>query len=152
MTGIYRKHPGFDRPSELTGTDIALQNQDDFLLSGYGDFTTLTGADLITQALLRRLQTPASGYRRLVRSADGLQAIDTEYGNLAYDYLSSSATPANLMQIEKALRDCVSAESRVELLDVNVTQDPLSPQNVNAEVKYRILSETELRVLQVRVA
>lgn len=151
MNEIYRKHSAFDRPRELTGTDLVLQNQEDFVLSGFGDFTTLTGADLVTQSLLRRLQTPSSGYRRLIRSAEGLQVADPDYGNGAYDYLSASATPATLLEIENALKACVLKEPRVELIDVRVLQDLTSPTNITAEVRYRILSETELRVLQVRV-
>lgn len=147
----YRSHPSYNRSSEVTGTDVLLKANDDFLLTAFGDFQTITGADLVTQALLRRLHTPTNGYKRLVQTANGLEIIDGNYGNATYEYLSAASTPMNVAAVEAALKEAIAAEKRVELIDIKVAQDS-SFTLIRAQIRYRILGETELRSLQLQVA
>jgi phage baseplate assembly protein W len=148
LNTFYQRQIGYERQSELTGTDIVLKNNDDLVTNG-GDFTTITGVALITAALMRRLQTPTNGYKRLVRSSTGLQVTDDDYGNAVYDNLSNPITAATTLEIEQKLRKAATAESRIEVINVKVNQTDLT--TLVADITYRILSESELRTLQLKV-
>jgi hypothetical protein len=117
---------------------------DDLEVTGSGDLVTITGVNLITQALLTRLQTPPQGYRRWVRTADGLQELDTSYESQVYDHLSVPSTPANNIAIEDAIHKTASMEKRIEVLSTKIGDQNYFSE-VPVEVTYRILSETELR-------
>ncbi|EKQ70408.1 hypothetical protein OsccyDRAFT_0695 [Leptolyngbyaceae cyanobacterium JSC-12] len=144
---IYRRHPNFERSVELTGTDLAIKAKED-LVTQQGDAATISGVDLIVESLLRRLNTPTNGYRRWVRTPDGMEVVDSSYGNRAFDYLSSPTTPATIAEIERAFKETVEAEPQVELVSIKVKQ-AANFTDIDVVINYRILSEQELRALSI---
>lgn len=142
----YRRLSEYQRSTASTNTDLFLELQNDLSVSNSGDLSTLTGVDLITQSLIRRLHTPSNGFRRWVRSPSGVTLVDTTYGNRTYDYLSSPVTNSLLTEVEKATVECLSSDSRIEVLDVKAVQADYT-NAINIRATYRILGEEDLKSL-----
>jgi phage baseplate assembly protein W len=133
------------RSPDSTGYDLSLEPLGDLVVDGYGDLLLNSGDDSIRASLLRRLQTPFSGYRRWVRTVEGLKLIDPDYYSDVFLYLSSSLTDRNMTLIREAISKAVSRDNRINVssLDVYKTGD----NEVEVRLNYVIKGETELRQL-----
>lgn len=133
------------RSEKATGRDLVAVGQQDLSIDN-GDFKTITGTALIKAALIRRLGTPEYGYRRWVRSAEGLREIDIEYGDRVFLYLSAPNTPSNVEQVRLAIFNCMAGEQRIDVIRVEV-QPTTVIGRIPIKATYRIKGESELQAL-----
>ncbi len=120
--------PSIERQFSINITDFYFQVQDDIQTSSRGDLKTITNAALIKSALLRRVSTPVAGYRRWVRSVDGLVEIDSDYGDELFFYLSAPITSINIQKIQQAVKRSAAADKRIEIIDVKAEVYPSRSQ------------------------
>lgn len=135
-----------ERSSLATGTDLVFLPLEDIGIDADGDFATITGSGLIQEALLRALYTPEYGYRRWVRTPEGIKEIDTQYGNKAYRYLSMPADPAAAEAIRDAIYQAAAQDSR--LVVKSVIAQPTQAGFAVALV-YHLKDDNELRNLSL---
>lgn len=142
---LYEKLGIGARSIASTGQDLSIEALKD-LLTDNGDFRLISGADLIKTALIRRLGTPEYGYRRWVRTKDGLKELDPSYGDRVYLYLSAPLSHSNAEQVRLAILNCMQAEERIEVLSVVVNATSEVGQIV-ISATYRIKGEEDLQSL-----
>ena len=137
----------YDRSPALTGVDFAV-NVDDVVATPLGDLMSTSGVELITNALLRRLHTPTLGYKRFIRTHEGLVEVDSDYESQVYDHLSAPSTFANNTAIEQAILATAKQEKRIEVISAELTAQP-DYATIPVKLTYRILSESELRTVSL---
>jgi hypothetical protein len=147
---LWRRHPIFKRDPEVVGDDLVIDPLQDLVVTDTGDLQTITGADSITASLLRRLYTPAEGFRRLQRTPLGVSYLDAEYTNEAYNYLSAPLSDANFKEIRAALLQSAKADQRIEVLQFEILMGPGQTSiqgRVTLMMSYRIKGTGELKTL-----
>lgn len=136
----------FNRTEQASGVDLTFNNED-MQITGQGDLKTLSGAELIVEALLRRLQTPIHGYKRWVRSPSGLIELDTTYGNEAYFYLSKPLNQSNKRLIHEAIKRAAESDPRIQVQSVESSQT--ANNTLDAYLLFWIKPEQTLRNLDL---
>lgn len=107
------------RPNPQMGVDIKLASElnwaggqeSDLANSDRGDFKLVDGSDNLRQALLRRLNTPLGGLW-----------AHPEYGNGALNILSEPIDDSFKVMALDAIRNCIRAEPRAELVEISATE------------------------------
>lgn len=143
---VFRRTDYF-RDSASTGRDLTWEVLGDFKVSRSGDFETIEGADLVTQALLRALYTPEYGYRRWVRTATGPVEVDSTYGNKAYRYLSQPSSPRTPEKVRDAVFEAASNDPRINVQQVTVFPDQLG--RLRLQMTYTIKGAEDLKNLDL---
>lgn len=116
---IIKQSPFYDRDPRVIGSDIAIR-EEDLSVSSNGDIETITGVESIIENLLRRMTTPINGYARWIRTANGLEIIDEDFGNGAYSFLSTPITKSDPSAIKLAVLTAASQETRIVVNKVEV--------------------------------
>jgi len=125
----------------LRGGDLAISSSSDFVIR--------SGVDEIVESLKRRLSTPRAFYERWILDVDGLSAIDSEYGNPAFDALSEPMTSSWLRSMLDFITLTVNQEDRVNLINVSVGS--ISPQSgfVTFVIEYKIIGSDIVYSMQL---
>jgi hypothetical protein len=125
----------------LRGGDIAISSSSDFVIR--------SGISEIVESLKRRLSTPRAFYERWILDVDGLVAIDSDYGNPAFDVLSEPMTSSWLRSMLDFITSAVNQEDRVSL--VNVSVGSIAPQSgsVTFVIEYKIIGSDIVYSMQL---
>jgi hypothetical protein len=125
----------------LRGGDLAISSSSDFVIR--------SGVNEIVESLKRRLSTPRAFYERWILDVDGLSAIDSEYGNPAFDALSEPMTSSWLRSMLDFITLTVNQEDRVNLINVSVGS--ISPQSgfVTFVIEYKIIGSDVVYSMQL---
>lgn len=142
-----RERTLYGRSSKATGTDFTFEALGDIKVSSTGDFALISGTDLITQALVRRIYTSVGSYARWVRLAEGVSYLDEDYGSPLPELLSSSSLSSNKELVRRKLRQALEEEKRIVLNDVSVVPTNNQSSTVHFYVSYAILGEEQLYAL-----
>lgn len=102
----------------------------DIIVTDRGDIDAIDDIDNVRQALFRRLNTPT-----------GDLWAHPDYGNAAWDILGDCMDDDFLAKALDAIHDCINAEPRVKLIDV---QQEVQQENriVIYSITYSILDDT----------
>lgn len=136
---VYRRDPAF------IGNDIFIEPLGDITTNSTGDLETITGVESIVHSLLRRVTTPIDGFSRWIRTANGLTAIDDDYGNGAYSFLSTPLISSSPDAIEQAIYVAAEAEQRIRI--VKVVTESNYRDSVRVQLDYRIIGNNDLQTL-----
>jgi len=125
----------------LRGGDIAI--------AADSDFVARSGVSEIVESLKRRLSTPRTFYERWILDVDGLNSIDSDYGNPAFNALSEPMTSSWLRSMLDFITLTVNQDDRVDLIEVSV--GTISPQSgsVTFVIEYKIIGSDIVYSMQL---
>lgn len=105
------------------GLDLSLDGGDDLSIDDFdGDIQSSTGAAALSSSLRRRLSTPPSSYAKYVKTADGYEPVDTDYGSALVSYLSAPLNELTLSDIVPVAESALSQDLRIASRSVGITQ------------------------------
>lgn len=110
--------------SDVTGQAL---RGGDIVIRDNGDFATRIGANQIVEAIKRRITTPTAFYQKAILDVNGVQLLDSNYGNPTFNLQSEGITSAWLRRATAAMKSSLLQEDRIE--NVNVFVSDLAPEN-----------------------
>lgn len=135
---------------KLFGTDLRLvvktdpHDEDitymDLATAHTGDMETISGKDLMIQAIQQRLAT---------RRGELAHLGHPEYGSLLEEMIGEPNTEDTRAIIETLVRDCLKYEPRIDSIEyVHASADDRRPDVVNIEVAVRLRGTAERLVVE----
>lgn len=88
------------------------------------DIAVVSGLENLKKAIIRRLSTPRGELSAFVHDVSGLYEVNSEYGCVAYNYLSEPISAEVLVSIKTAIQDCLAQEGRIVVDDISYFVQP----------------------------
>lgn len=122
MAALKRRLDIYD---DVIGSDIKINPLGDLELDPLdSDLSVASGSEVLGNAVRRRLSTPLNGYGRIVRTAEGYQLIDNDYGSSLSNFLSAPLT-------DLGVEDAVEAIQQDAAKDIRIAQAVAAVNSVN---------------------
>lgn len=135
----------YSRDPKLIGNDIYISEIEKDFAVNKGDLALITNVESIQIALIRRINTARLQYERYFKTVEGLIVVDSEYGNDAFNYLSSLNNSVNREFVFEELQRIINDESRIELRDIQFNETNIN--KIDITITYVILSNNQLSKL-----
>ena len=138
------------------GYDVLINwEEGDLAHTARGDLQLIDGGKNIFEALARRISTTYDGYRRYIRTANGLVEVDPAptYGSRLPDLLSfPNETLRQDENLDQLTADSASRDTRIEVLFASVQHGQVGGPDYNAvniDLRSRILFDQTLETLNL---
>lgn len=132
----------YSRDPKLIGNDIYINEIEKDFAVNKGDLALITNVESIQTAIIRRINTSKLQYERYFKTVEGLIVLDSEYGNDAFNYLSSLNNSINREFVFEELQRILKDEQRIELQSIVFNQT--NANKIDITITYLILSNSQL--------
>lgn len=137
----------YSRDPKLIGNDIYISEIEKDFAVNKGDLALITNVESIQTAIVRRINTAKLQYERYFKTVEGLIVVDSDYGNDAFNYLSSLNNSINREFVFEELQRIFNDESRIELQSIVFNETNVN--KIDITITYLILSNNQLSKLVI---
>lgn len=104
-----------------------------------GRLLTDSGEDAVSKSIARKLKTSVHTYRRQEIYNDELVLLDEDYGNVAYQVLSSPMESAR-SELSQALVTMLQQDTRITLQSIDI--EPVNANELDVTIEYIVNSSS----------
>lgn len=145
---LVKEYSVYPREAGATGVDMLLYPGGDLAVSNTGDLVLASGAELVQEAIARRMATPPFGYQRYIAYKDEYLLQDSFYGNPLYNYLSNYL-PEQDDDLIREIEDAARQEPRISSVKVTSYEFVNYKSELSVSLTYTLKSNQEMYNLTV---